>query len=219
MFASVTGKREDGAALVTALLVAVLLSGIGAVVISITVTETLISAANRHAVEASYAADAAFERALTDLAALPDWSLVVLPPPAHVQSTFADGQARPLAPDGRRLDVGALTRARQAESDARYGPAVFGGDAPQWRLFAQSPLGALLPAGAPAQPAYVLVWVADDGLDGDGDQALDSNSRLLVFAEAYGSGGARRSVEAAVGRTAAGTLNVLSWRGAPSRLQ
>ena len=212
-------KREDGAALVIALLVAVLLGGIGAVVISITITETLIAAAYRNSVETSYAADAAFERALTDLASLPDWSLVLLPAPANVQSTFVDGQARPAAPDGRRLDVDALTQARQAESDARYGPAIFHADAPQWRLFAQSPLSALLPAGAPAQPAYLLVWVADDGLDGDGDPALDSNSTVLVFAEAYGSAGARRSVEAAVGRSAAGTLTLLSWRGTPSRLQ
>lgn len=219
MIASFNRARERGAALVTALLVAALLAGLGAVVITITITETLIAAAHRHSAEAAYAADAAFERALTDLVSVPDWSVVVLPAPANVQSTFVDGQARPLAPDGRPLDVAALTRARQTESDAKYGPAVFGADAPRWRLFAQSPLSGVVPPGTPVQPAYVFVWVADDGLDGDGDPALDANGRLLVFAEAYGTGGARRAVEAAVARSPAGTLNVVSWRGTPSRLQ
>jgi hypothetical protein len=212
-------RREQGAALLTALLVAVLLAGIAAVITSITVTETLIAAAHRHAAETSFAADAAFERAVTDLAALPDWSLAVLPAPANVQSTFVDGQARPRAPDGRELDLAALTRTRQLESDARHGPAVFGPDAPQWRLFAHAPLGEVLPADTPAQPAYVVVWVADDGLDGDADATLDSNGKLLLFVQAYGAGGARRSVEGAIWRSPAGIVNVLAWRGAPSRLQ
>ena len=213
------GHGERGAALITALLVTVLLAGLAAVITSVTITETLIAAAHRHASEAAYAADAAIERALRDLAAVPDWTMVLLPPPAHLASTFVDGLARPKAPDGRELDVAALTLARQRDSDAREGPAVFGADAPQWRLFAHSAFSAFLPPGVPAQPAYVLVWVADDGLDGDGDPALDANGRLLVFAEAYGSGGARRSVEAAVGRSGDGVLHVLTWLGASSRLQ
>jgi hypothetical protein len=215
----VAAGRQEGAALVTALLVTVLLAALGAVVISITTAETLIAGAYRHAAETAYAADAAFERALMDLAVLPDWSLAVLPPPAHVQSSFVDGQPRPRAPDGRVLDVAALTHARQTESDVKHGPGVFGDNAPQWRLFAHSMLAAVMPPGVPAQPAYVLVWVADDGADGDGDPALDSNGRLLLFVDAYGSGGARRSVEGAVGRSPAGILNVLAWHGGSSRLQ
>jgi len=211
--------RERGAALMTALLITVLLGGLAAVITSITITETLIAGAHRHGYESSYAADAAIERALGDLAAIPDWTMVLLPPPAHLESTFVDGLARPKAPDGRQLDVAALTLARQRDSDAREGPAVFGADAPQWRLFAHSALSAILPSGVAAQPAYVLVWVADDGLDGDGDPSLDTNRRLLVFADAYGSGGARRSVEAAVARSADGVIHVLTWLGASSRLQ
>jgi hypothetical protein len=169
---------QRGAALITALLVTVLLAGLAAVITSVTITETLIAASHRHASETAHAADAAIERALRDLAAIPDWTMVLLPAPAHVASTFVDGLARPMAPDGRELDVAALTLARQRDSDAREGPTVFGADAPQWRLFAHSALSALLPTGVPAQPAYVLVWVADDGLDGDGDPALDVPSRL-----------------------------------------
>lgn len=212
-------RGERGAALITALLVTALLAGLAAVITSVTITETLIAGAQRHAYEAAYAADAALERALQDLSAIPDWTMVLLPPPAHLEATFADGLVRAKAPDGRQLDLAALTLVRQRDSDAREGPAMFGADSPQWRLFAHSAFPAMLPAGVPGQPAYVLVWVADDGFDGDGDPSLDANSRLLVFADAYGGGGARRSVEAAVGRSTDGVVHVLTWLGASSRLQ
>ena len=57
--------------------------------------------------------------------------MVLLPPGSMLESTFVDRLARPKAPDGRQLDVAALTLARQRDSDAREGPAVFGADAPQ----------------------------------------------------------------------------------------
>jgi hypothetical protein len=203
---------QSGAALIVGLLITVLIAGIAAVVITITTTETLISGAHRHVAETTYAADAAFERALAELAALPAWSPLLLAPPANLQSSFVDGQSNPVAPDGRQLDLLALTRARQADSDTRQGTAVFGADRPQWRLFAHTSLAGILPAGTPAPQAYLLVWVADDGTDGDGDACSDTNNRVLVHAEAYGSGAARRSVEALIGRTAEGILQVLSWR-------
>jgi hypothetical protein len=209
---AIGGRREGGAALLIALLTVLVVSAIGAVLISVAIVETTITGAHRYAAEASYAADAAFERALRDLDLLPDWSLALLPPPANVQSTFVDGQLYPSAPDGRQLDVMALTAARQAHSDAQSGPSVFGADSPQWRIYAHSSLAAILPPGTPVQPAYVLVWVSDDGEDGDGDPAIDSNSRIAVFAEAYGSGGARRAIEGSLGRSAQGTLAVLNWR-------
>ena len=55
-----------------------------------------------------------------------------------------------------------------------------------------------LPAGRTFPPAYLLVWVADDGEDGDGDAARDSNSRVMLRVEAYGAAGAHRSIEAVV---------------------
>jgi hypothetical protein len=67
-------------------------------------------------------------------------------------------------------------------------------------------------AGGLSLPLYLVVWVADDELDGDGDPALDSNGRILVHATAFGAGGARRSVEARVARTDDGELRLLAWR-------
>lgn len=206
---------EAGSALLVALLVAVLLAGVGAALITITTTETLIAGSHRYIGESVFAADAAFERALLDLDALPDWNVVLLPPPANVQSTFVDGTAHPIAPGGGTLDLAALTLEFQAESDLTSGPGKFGADSPRWRLFGHASFDAILPAAAPAPPAYLIAWVADDGWDGDGDPTKDSNGRLLLAAEAYGAAGTRRRIVGAIARPADGVLRVLTRRARP----
>jgi hypothetical protein len=198
-----------GAALVIVLLLMVLVGAVAAALIALSTTETLIGAAHRHAQEASHGADAAFERALLDLALLPDWSAVLAPPPGNRVSTFDDGAMAPVGPDGRRVDLAMLTAARQRESDARDG-AAFGSDSPQWRLFAHAPIQDLA-ASVARLPVYLVVWVADDGPDGDGDPTQDANQCVRVHAVALGSGGTRRAVEASVVRTAEGVLRLRSW--------
>jgi hypothetical protein len=105
-----------------------------------------------------------------------------------------------------------LTTMRQGVSERTYGRGAFGADSPLWRLFGHAELGALLPPGVASPPGYVLIWVADDGGDGDGDPAIDANGQLLVYAEAYGVSSARRAVELAVARVTPGTIRVLSWK-------
>ena len=157
--------------------IAVLLGAIAAALVALTTTETSISLSFRHAQEASHGAEAALERALHDLAAMGDWSAALATPPANVTSTFDDGETVPRTPAGRSLDLARLTAERQAESDARAGPDVFGADSPEWRLFAHAPLRALLAGPGLDLPLYLVVWVADDEWDGDGDPAVDSNAR------------------------------------------
>lgn len=205
-------EREQGAALIIALLILALLSGIVGALVTVSATETLISANYRHTTEASHAAEAALERALHDLAGLPDWTPVVAEPPANLMSSFVDGLLAAVAPDGRRLDLSRLTIDRQRESDARDGSAVFGADAPAWRLYAHGSLQDLLASGEIALPMYLAVWVADDGLDGDGDPGVDANGRIVVHAEAFGVGGTRRVVEAAVRRLSNGAVRQIAWR-------
>lgn len=201
-----------------ALLMALLIGAIAAALVTLTTTETLIAASYRHAQEASYGAEAALERGLHDLATMPDWSPALSAPPANVTSGFDDGEVAPRAPDGRTLDLVRLTAERQRASDEHDGPAVFGADSPRWRLYAHASVRALLvsPEAAPALnlPLYLVVWVADDESDGDGDPAIDSNGRILVCAMAFGAGGARRSTEARVARTGDGDLRLLAWRDA-----
>lgn len=205
---------ERGSAVLVALLLSLLVAAIAAALVVVTTTETLIAASYRHAQEASYGAEAAIERALYDLAAIPDWSTVVAPPPANVTSSFDDGEVTPRGPDGRQLNLAQLTADRQRDSDARDSPGVFGGDTPQWRLFAHARLGELSSSPGLDLALYLIVWVADDESDGDGNAAADSNSRILVWAVAFGAGGARRSVEARVARAPSGELRLDGWRPA-----
>jgi hypothetical protein len=152
------------------------------------------------------------ERAIGELAAVPDWSGVLSAPPSNVVASFDDGSASVAAPDGRRLSVPALTAARQAMSDTVYGPTEFGLDSPVWRLYAHAALQRVLPPGLISPPGYILVWVADDGGDGDGDPSTDSNGQLLVYGDAYGVSGSRRALEVAIGRATPTAIRVLSWK-------
>jgi hypothetical protein len=154
--------NDHGIAVVIALLLALLLGAIAAALVTLTTTETAISLSFRHAQEASHGAEAALERALHDLAAMGDWSAALAVPPANVTSTFDDGQSVPRSPAGQSLDLTRLTTERQAESDARAGPDVFGADSPAWRLFAHAPLTALLPGDGFDLPLSLVVWVAAD---------------------------------------------------------
>ena len=137
-------SNERGAAVILALLIMVLLATIGAALVTLTTTDVLIASSHRHGLEASNAAEAALERALHELASLPDWSAALAPPPANVSATFSETSSFALLPDGRRLELAALTAERQRESDAREGSAAFGADAPRWRLFGHASTGATL---------------------------------------------------------------------------
>lgn len=207
-------SNEQGSAVLVALLLALLVGAIAAGLIVVTTTETLIAASYRHAQETSVGAEAALERALHDLALVPDWSQVLALPPANVTSGFTDGEAAPRAPDGRTLDLAQLTVERQRDSDARDGPGVFGSDSPKWRLFAHARSRHLGSSSGFELPLYLVVWVSDDESDGDGDATIDSNHRILVWAVAFGAGGARRAVEARVARTLTGELRLAGWRPA-----
>jgi hypothetical protein len=205
---------ERGSALLIVLLAATLIGAVAAALVVTSTTETLVSGAYRTSREALYGTDAVLEAAIHDLAGIADWSVVLAAEPGNVTASFSDGNARPLAPDGRVLSLVTLTANRQAASDALYGPAAFGADAPRWRLFAHAALGAILPPGSAAAPVYVLVWVADDGSDGDGNPSRDTNGRLLIYAEGFGSGGARRPLEAAITRAGTGVVRLAAWKDA-----
>jgi hypothetical protein len=207
-------SNERGSAILMALLLALLVGAIAAALVTVTTTETLIGASYRHAQEASFGAEAALERALHDLSTVPDWSQVLAAPPSNLTSTFDDGQAVVSGPDGSTLDLARLTALRQRDSDARYGATTFGADTPQWRLYAHAAPRDLSSNASLDMPLYLVVWVADDESDGDGDASADSNRRILVWAAAFGAGGARKAVEARIARTATGELRVDGWRPA-----
>ena len=201
---------EAGAALLLALITTALLSAIAASLIVSTSVDMMIAGNQRAAVETMYAVEAALERAIGELSAVPDWSAVLSPPPSNAVATFDDGSREAATPDGRLLSMAVLSAARQTTSDAAYNR--FDGDAPVWRLYAHAPLRSILPSGTIAPPGYTLVWVADDGGDGDGNPSIDANGQLLVHGDGYGLAGGRRSIELAIGRAAPGAVRMLSWR-------
>jgi hypothetical protein len=203
--------NNRGSAVVLALLLAALLALLGAGLLTVADVETSIASSYRHAQEASYGAEAAVERAMSDLHALADWTAVLAAPPGNVLSSFNDGQSAVRVPDGRVFSLSALTAALQRDTDGRMGLTAYGADAPQWRLFAHAPVQDLLPASSSAPPLYLVVWVADDGADGDGDPSRDGNGRIVLRAEAFGTGGARRSVEVSVKRSGNGVLRLTGW--------
>ena len=203
-------SNERGAAVFVALLVMVLLATIGAALVTLTTTDSLIASSQRHGLDASYAAEAALERALHELSSLSDWSAVLAAPPANVSATFSETASFAMLPDGRRLELEAATAERQRESDEREGIGSFGADAPRWRLFGHASTERLYGARADS-PLHLVVWVADDGWDGDGDAERDTNGSVVVHAQAFGARGARRAVEAAIRRSSDGAIERRSW--------
>lgn len=199
-------SRDDGAALVLALMVSALLAALGLSVLVVSDIERRIAANAHWSSEAAAAAEAAVERAIVDLRQMPDWSLALS---GGVTSVFSE-QARQVAlPAGGTLDLDAVTAELQDELESA---GTFGPDTPAWRLFAWGPMAGLAEPGAVESAQYLAVWIADDPSDADGQPAIDANGTVVVHGEARGPGGARRGVEATVSRSATGAVRVRTWR-------
>lgn len=205
---SSSSGTDAGAALVVALLLTLLMAALGVGLVELASTERSIAANFRTSQQARYAADAAVERSLVDLRPLPDWSGVLA---GSTASSFRDTTLAPTLATGRLLDIPAETAALQRVSDARH---ALGADDPVWRLFAYGPLDALVSSGPPSA-AYVVVWVADDRTETDGNPAADSNGVVLLVARAW-AGRAVRTIEVALAKPPGGAagVHVLVWRSA-----
>jgi hypothetical protein len=216
-------------ALIVAVMSMLLMSALGAALVLTTSSDVLIAANFRSAHEAVYAADAALERAMDDLATIPDWNAVL---DGSSQSTFNDGAPggiRTLA-DGSSLDLGQALNMMNCRKMTTCTPSnlttdtalrPWGENNPVWRLFAYGPLSAMLPNHALDSPYYVVVMIADDPSENDGDPLHDGgiamnpgSGVLALHAEALGPRGARQIVEMTVARAAPGQggMRVLSWR-------
>src|SRR5262245_31031181 len=94
---AIDSRRADGTVLVLALFVTLLLSALAAGLTLVTASEAAIAQNFKNGQEALHAADAAAERALGDLDALPNWSPAL---DGTFRSTFVDGP-----PTGTRVLV------------------------------------------------------------------------------------------------------------------
>ena len=88
-------RRDDGMAMVMAMAATLLTSALGVALVLATSSEAVIAANFRDQAAGAYAAEAAVERALDDLAAAENWNAVLQ---GTARSTFVDG-----APDGMRV--------------------------------------------------------------------------------------------------------------------
>ena len=207
-------RNEQGTALIIALMSMMLLTALGAAVIMVTNTETMIANNHRASQEAVYAADAVVERVVQDLLMVPRWNDVLA---GTLQSSFLDGgmTGSKTLPGGGSITLccgaNSATDLLQADTDRLN---LWGGNNPQWKLFAWGPMSEILPDAAVDSAYYLAVWVADDPADAppgaqgelgtvpDNNPASDSNGVLTLHAEAIGPTGTRKVVEVTVARTA-----------------
>ena len=195
-------RNEQGTALIIALMSMMLLTALGAAVVMVTNTETMIASNYRNSQEALYAADAAAERVVQDLLMVPRWNDILTD---AAKSAFVDGtiNAVKALPAGGRVTLCCGTTSATGQLQAETNTAnLWGANNPMWRLYAWGPMNDVLPAGLIDSPMYVAVWVADDPAETDGNPQSDVNGTLTVHAEAYGPQGTRKVVEVTVARTA-----------------
>jgi hypothetical protein len=220
--------REDGVAMIVALMAMMLMMALGVALIMTTTTETRISANYSQGTEALYAADAAVERVMDDILTVPDWNDILR---GNARSAFVDGTPSGIRtlPDGSKLDLDKATNmldcgkadaCNATDLDSWTDERPWGFNNPRWQLYAYGPISSMLPTDTINSNDYVVVWIADDPSETDNDPTTDgapgvncgqsndpgctSNPGLGVLAmhaEAYGPGGARRVIEVTVART------------------
>jgi hypothetical protein len=198
---------EQGSALVIVLVVAALLAALGAAVTVTANVDASVATALRTDRELLYAAEAGVERALQDIRQSTLWDNLL----AGIQaSSFVDPVLTPVLPGGGQLDVQARTAQLQAATPAA------GVNTPQWHVFASGRFADVAGPASLDSAAYLVVWVADDPSESDGNPFADSNDVLLVHGEAVGSGGRTRALDVTVTRAGvpAGQpgLSVIAWR-------
>ncbi len=200
---------DRGAALVVVLLASVLVSAVGAALTVTANSETAIAVSYRIDRELAYAAEAGAARAMQDVRSMTRWDDLLS---GAQTTTFVDRSLRPVLPTGGVLDLRALTAQLQAATTSR----ISGPNTPQWRLVACGPLADIAGQRSIESSAYLVVWVADDVSETDGNPAADTNDVLVLRSEAVGSGGRTRALDVTVTRAGAPAgqpgLRVTSWR-------
>lgn len=201
-------SNELGAALVLTLVVIALVAGLGGALLLVMSMETAVQAHHQHVQAVRQGAESGLACAVAELRRAADWTLVLSGGPLPDGACLAAASLPPPWPGSVPLDVAALTAALQSATGTRYGITP---DTPRWMLWI---VGAAPAAAGQSFPPVVLVWLADDVEDGDGDPAADTNGTVWVRSEAWGPAGARIALEAIVRRGPDGDppAAVAGWR-------
>jgi Tfp pilus assembly protein PilX len=219
--------REDGIALIVALLAIVLMTALGMALMLNSQTETMISANYRDATEAEYAADAGIERVMDDVLTVPDWNTLLTSPDgvkAGVTSAFigassvnsitlADGRTLDLTAATNMINCAKTTTCSDSDMNTSTVDRPWGVNNPRFRLYAWGPMNDIIPTGTVNSPYYVAVWVADDAAENDNNPNRDGDPPangaaentgagvLTLRAEAFGAGGVHHVIEATIAKT------------------
>jgi hypothetical protein len=225
---------DRGAALLAALIVMAIVSAMG---LGLALTTSLgpLAAANFGASRSvRLAAEAGVAIAAHELAGIADWNLALTGPAGS--ATLDQGNIEVELPDGSRADLEELTARATcgrpgpcADGDRRAFTAArpWGPNNPRWRVFGHGRLDRFVPQGEGLPPIVVVVWVADDPAELDGDPLTDSGIGpagewrpggcvLAVRAEAFGPRFAHSTVVATVSRPVPGCgpgARLVSLRG------
>jgi len=217
---------QDGIAVIAVLLWTTLTVVLASALILVTTVETTISGRHRDGIDALYAADGAMEIAIGELATIANWDLVLNGTVRSVSSDGAPAGTRS-APDGTSIDLAKLTAllrcgkesgCSDADMNAITSDRPWGISNPRWQLFLNEPLRTVVNVPVTATRGYVLVWVADDPSDNDGDPLRDGAGAdnpgrgcIVMTAQAYGAMGTRRTIQATIVRAVAG-VRMITWR-------
>ena len=219
------GTSDRGVALIVAMLIMMLLAALGLSLTMVTTTEARVAHSYSSGSESFYAADAALELAVHELAQQADWNRVLdgsasssFVDPAMASNVWPGGQGWTSAQATAHVTC-ARTSCSTIDMDTRTLERPWGPNNPRWRLFAYGPLSAMSRSGTIDSAEYVAVWVGDDPLENDDDPLLDGDESrgpnpgrgvLTLLVHAYGISTVR-VMEATVARAANG-VRVVSWR-------
>jgi hypothetical protein len=192
-------EPEGGSALLPVMLMMFLFSAIALGASVVIRVEISVADRFRQSAEALYAADAGLAGVLAELRTLPGWTPVLdgSRRSGLSQGIFSGSKA---VPGGGVVLIccGPQSAADRLASDTRLSPLPARRSV-QWRPFLWTTLDALAPSEPPSR-FFIVVWVADDEADGDGDGSTDENGIVIVRSEALEPNGLRRIVEAYVAR-------------------
>ncbi len=216
-------------------LILLLASLFGALGLGLTLNLSTEQMLGRNASEASglrQAAESALEVALHELGPAAAWDDALA---GARTARFSDGP--PFGPrlmaGGETVDLELATDFATCDASPCHDPDIirstetrpWGTANPRWRLFAWGTASTLADAAWLGDP-YLLVWVADDPADADGDPwrdaplGVDGHGAVMMRSQALGRRGARATIEALVRDRCAGGApgpcipgsRVQSWR-------
>lgn len=227
-------RNDAGSALVLVLLATGVLVTLGLVLALVTTVETDIAANAIEGAQTLALAEAAAERAVSDLAGLPSWDAALA---GTMTSPFFDGDTGPRLFGGTDVDLSRETALLLCDTitcagrslDAVTASRPWGRNNPRWRVFASGPAAGLVGERRGLGPGYTAAWIGDDPAENDADPLKDGGPPVaetgitvnpgldvvVLRVVAWGARGARRELELTVERADVQThsgLRVRVWR-------